>query len=171
MCSLLQLPNKVICNYNKASFWEERQRDVGFLRELVIRCNAILSTGTYYYLLAASVKWTDGFSPVQRGCVPAAVLASSLREADTSLASGTGGLRETEPYLQDKVLPSASFVEKVIFGISGVTHLVLTLIKRHYGWNVKVLLQDYHKYHFGQVLRKICQMPRYPVISYSSPML
>lgn len=94
-------------------------------------------------------------------------LAVSGRQT-LALPLGLGALGETEAYLPDKVLSSASFVENVTFGISGATRLVLTLInRRHYSWNVKVLLQDYHMYHFSQVLRKICQMPRRPVIGYS----
>lgn len=96
------------------------------------------------------------------------MLASGLREADASFALGLGALGETEVYLQDKVLSSVSFEENVTFGISGVTHLGLTLIKKRcYGQNMKVLLQDCHTYHFGQVLRKICQMYRCLDISYS----
>ena len=99
----------------------------------------------------------------QRPCWPAVSGRQTL-----ALLLGLGALGETEAYLQDTVLSSARFVEDVTFGISGATHLVLTLTKRRrYGRSVKVLLRDYHVYHFGQVSRKICQMPRCPAISYS----
>lgn len=92
MCSLLQLPNKVICNYNKASLWEERRRDIGFLGELVIRCNALLAVSTYFYLLAASVKWPGGLSPGQREAL-SQLLCWQSREAGVSSAAGTRSLR------------------------------------------------------------------------------
>lgn len=53
-------------------------------------------------------------------------LAVSGRQT-LALPLGIGASGETEAYLPDKVLSSASFVENVTFGISGATHLVLTL--------------------------------------------
>lgn len=172
MCSLLQLPNKVICNYNKASLWEERRRDIGFLGELVIRCNALLAVSTYFYLLAASVKWPGGLSPGQREAL-SQLLCWQSREAGVSSAAGTRSLRGSWSSVARQGTPQRQVCEECYPLAFQVRHaffccfcfVFLTLREAAIA---RMLFSFSCLYCFSQVLNPfLCwNTPRYPAVSY-----